>query len=277
MDTTGRKFAGFQSKKSRHFWRFTGPEIHPEGGEFEEVSTTDSKESYKLVNWGEIFSVSWEAIVNDQLSAFTRVPQMQGSAMRRKQNRLVYAILLNNPTMADTGALFNATAITTAGGHANLTTGSGAPSVSTLNTLTQKMMEQKGADTTNGGILNLMPTFIIACPALRGTILELLGSSSYAVSNGNSGVRNIWQGALTPIIEGELGLAAGALTPRGISPRRRRKSTPSNTPTWPATRRRDLIASKRTTASVRRSAFTNRSRRRPSIIAACRSTPERSE
>lgn len=205
----GESLPDFKVKNLVTFGELPDPKAIPENGEFEEVTTTDSKESYKLVNWGEIFSVSWEAIVNDQLSAFTRVPQMQGSAMRRKQNRLVYAILLNNPTMADTGALFNATAITTAGGHDNLTTGAGAPSVSTLNTLTQKMMEQKGADTTNGGILNLMPTYIIACPALRGTILELLGSSSYAVSNGNSGIRNIWQGALTPIIEGELGLAAG--------------------------------------------------------------------
>ena len=199
----------FKVKNLIVFGELPDPKAIPENGEFDEVTTTDSKETYKLTNWGQLFSVSWETVVNDQLGAFTRIPQMMGDAMRRKQNRLVYSILLNNPAMADTGALFNATAITTAGGHANLTTGSGAPSVSTLNSLNQKMMEQKGADTNNGAILNLMPEYIITCPALRGTVLELLDSTSYAQSNGNSGVRNIWQGTLTPIIEGELGAAAG--------------------------------------------------------------------
>ena len=204
----GESLPDFKAKNLVTFGDIPDPKAIPENGEFEEVTSTDSKESYKLVNWGEVFSVSWEAIVNDQLTAFTRVPQMQGSAMRRKQNRLVYAILLNNPTMADTGAVFNANAITTAGGHANLTSGAGAPSVSTLNTLTQKMMEQKGADTTNGGILNIMPTYLIGPPALLGTIKELLTSTTNPASS-NANVNNIWQGALTPVIEGELGAAAG--------------------------------------------------------------------
>lgn len=202
-------FADFKAKNLVTLGDIPDPKAIPENAEFDEVSTTDTRDSYKLTNWGQMFSISWETVVNDQLDAFSRIPQMMGDGMRRRQNRLVYSILMNNPTMADTGALFNATAITTAGGHANLTTGAGAPSVATLNALTQKMMEQKGSDTTNGTILNLMPTYIIIPPALRGTVFELLGSTSYAVSNGNSGIRNIWYGALTPVVEGELGLAAG--------------------------------------------------------------------
>lgn len=205
----GESLPDFKAKNLVTFGQLPDPKAIPENGEFEETTSTDTTDSYKLVNWGQRWSISWEAVVNDSLSAFTRIPAMQGAAMRRKQNRLVYAQLLTNPTMADTGAVFNATAITTAGGHHNLHTGAGAPSVTTLNLLSLWMAEQKGSDTTNGAILNLTPQYIIIPPALRGTVLELLGSTSYVASNVNSNVRNIWAGALMPVIEGELGLAAG--------------------------------------------------------------------
>lgn len=188
------------------------PKAIPEDGEFDETTFSDGKESYKLTVWGQIFSCSWQLIVNDNLSAFTEVPAKQGRAMRRKQNRLVYNVIKDNAAMADTGLLFNGTALTTAGGHNNLATGAGAPSVTTLNSLTLKMMEMTGLNTSaSKTFLNLMPKFILVPPALRGTVLELLGSTSYAVANGNSGVKNIWENGLTPVIDAELSTSGGGL------------------------------------------------------------------
>lgn len=185
------------------------PKAIPEDGEFEEATHSDAKESYALTVWGEVFSISWHAIVNDQLSAFTEIPMKQGNSMRRKQNRLAYGVLKDNAAMADGGALFNATARTSAGGHANLTTGADTPKVSTLNTMTSKMMVQQGLNVSEGGTLNIMPRFIPHPPALRGTILELLGSTANPASGGNSGVKNIWENGLVPVTESELSLAAG--------------------------------------------------------------------
>lgn len=188
------------------------PKAIPEDGEFDETTFSDGKESYKLTVWGQIFSCSWQLIVNDNLGAFTEVPAKQGRAMRRKQNRLVYNVLKDNAAMADTGLLFNSTALTTAGGHNNLASGAGAPSVTTLNTLTTKMMEMTGLNTASSKtFLNLMPKYILCPPALRGTVLELLGSTSYAVANGNSGVKNIWENGLTPVFDAELGTSGGGL------------------------------------------------------------------
>ena len=184
------------------------PRAVPEDGEFEETTMLDAKESYRLVVWGQMFSCTYQMIVNDQLGAFMSIQQKQSNAMRRKQNRLVYGVLKDNPTMADTGALFNATAVTTAGGHANLTTGAGAPSVATLNTLTKMMAEQRGLNTTDGGALNIQPRFLLHCPALRGTVLQLLGSQADPAGT-NSGAANIWQKQLTPVDDAELGLAFG--------------------------------------------------------------------
>ena len=184
------------------------PKVVPEGGEFEEATMTDGKEKYSLRVWGEIFYISWEAIVNDRLSAFTEIPRKQGVAMRRKQNKLVYGVLNDNPTMADGGALFNTTAVSS-GGHANLTTGAGAPAVSTINTLAKMMAKQKGLDPNVSSVLGLMPKFILAGSALGFGIQELIGSTSYPLANGNSAVKNIWYNALTPVIDEELGAAGG--------------------------------------------------------------------
>lgn len=67
-----------------------------------------------------------EAIINDDTRKLRAIPRELASAAIRNVSSLVAAIFTSNsgvgPTMADTGALFNATAVTTAGGHANLLT-----------------------------------------------------------------------------------------------------------------------------------------------------------
>ncbi len=115
----GPSVADFKDVHRVVFGDLTDPKAVPENGELSEMTVGDAKEKYSLVVWGGRFSLSFQAVVNDDLNAFARLPQMLGASFRRKQNRIVYGVLKDNPTMADTGALFNSTAITTAGGHNN--------------------------------------------------------------------------------------------------------------------------------------------------------------
>lgn len=188
------------------------PKAIPEDGTFDESTLTDGKESYRLTVWGQVFSHSWQLVVNDQLDSFMETPTKLGAAMRRKINKLAYQALKDNANLSDGGALFNSTATTSSGGHGNLTTGAlsnASAYIGAFNTMTAKMMQQKGLS-SESAILNLMPEFVVLPPAIRGTMLEALGSSSVATSSsGNSGTKNIWQGALTPVEEGELSAAAG--------------------------------------------------------------------
>lgn len=187
---------------------FGDPKAIPEDGTFDETTLSDGKESYKLTVWGEIFSHSWQLVVNDRLDSFMEAPEKMGRAMDRKINRLAYQELKDNPTLSDTGALFNATAISTTGGHNNLTTGTlstSAAYITAWNTMTQKMAEQKGLD-SDSAILNLMPRFIVYPPGLRGIVMQTLGSTSVAINTaGNEGTVNIWQNGLEGVEEGELG------------------------------------------------------------------------
>lgn len=179
------------------------PKAVPEDGEFEETTLTDGKESYKLTVWGEIFSHSWQLIVNDQLGSFTEIPAKLGRAMRRKQNRIAYAAVKANAALADTYALFDNT------NHKNRTTGAlstSADYVSAFATMERKMADQTGLS-ADSGTLGYTPRYIIYPTALDQIIRTTLNSSS--VASANPGTTNIYQGAYEQIKEPELNAAQG--------------------------------------------------------------------
>lgn len=146
-----------------------------EGGEFKRGKMTDGKETYQVFTYGRIIGITRQAIVNDDLSAFDRVPRALGAAARRLENTTVYGILTANAAMADTGALFNATAVSTAGGHANLGTGAGsALATGSMTTARTAMRAQVGLA---GEKLNVAPAFLIVPAALEQTAYQLTSAN----------------------------------------------------------------------------------------------------
>ena len=186
--------ADFKNINRIRFSEMGTPEMVPEGKEYKDAGMSDTKETYKINKYGNMFTVTWETVVNDDLDAISRIPAMQGAACRRLQNQAVYGVLTANAAMADTGLLFNATAQTTAGGHSNYATGAGAPSVTTLNTAYISMMTKKGL--RSDVILNIQPAFLIVPAAISATALQLLGSiadpSVGGSAAGNSNTKNIY-------------------------------------------------------------------------------------
>jgi len=68
-------------------------------------------------------------LANDDLDAFMQHLQMLGQAAELTLNGLCVALIASNVTLIDGGQLFNSTAMTSSGGHANLVSSSpGAPS-----------------------------------------------------------------------------------------------------------------------------------------------------
>jgi len=185
------------------------PRAVPEDGEFEETTLTDGKESYKLTVWGEIVSLSWQLIVNDQLGSFTEIPAKLGRAMRRKQNRIAYAAVKANAALADGTALF-------ATGHTNRTTGSLSTSqnyIDAFATMEKKMADQVGLS-SESGTLGYMPRYLIYPTSLDQIIRTTLNSASVASSN--AGTTNIYQGAYETVKEPELNAAQGGSDTRFI-------------------------------------------------------------
>ncbi len=101
------------------------PEV-AEGGEYTELKVGDSPETQDFTKYGGYIPLTLELIDRDNTRKLALYPRELAKAGIRKVSSLVAAVFTDNsavgPTMADTGALFNATAVTTAGGHANLLT-----------------------------------------------------------------------------------------------------------------------------------------------------------
>ena len=169
-----------------------------EAGEFKYGAMTDGAESYAVLTYGRIVSLTRQAIVNDDLRAFERLVTAFGFAARRLENRTVYSQLTTNANLADGGALFNATAVSTTGGHANLLTSS-ALAIGTLTTGRTTMRLQKGMQSEE---LNLAPAFLIVPATLEQTAYNLTSanyvpSTKAEINEFRAGGRT----AVTPVVE----------------------------------------------------------------------------
>jgi hypothetical protein len=123
------------------------------GGEYKMLTFGDSAEKYALGKFGGIVSIDWESIINDDLSAFNRIPSALAAEAAALEGDIVYGILSTNAAMSDTVALFHAT-------HANLA-GAGAITDVTLGAGRAGMRKQKGL---KGRVLNVTPDFLIVGP-----------------------------------------------------------------------------------------------------------------
>jgi hypothetical protein len=203
-------FQRYETKNLITVGVFPDPTAIGEDGEFDEVGTVDGKETLTIHEWGEKFTYSYKLAQNDVLGGLIgRHAQKMASAMRRKENRLVYGVLKDNRTLSDTGALFNGTAVTSAGGHANLTTGSIAADgySAALNTISQKLGAQV-APGAGSAPLGLKGKYVLHPPALRLSFWELLKSPS-KLGQSNSAIPNPWNGGMEPIEDAELATQFG--------------------------------------------------------------------
>lgn len=129
-----------------------------EGDEYTHGRTFEAREQYKLATYGRIMSVTRQTIVNDDLDAFTRIASIYGQASADLESDTVYAILGNNPNMADGTALFDAA-------HNNIMSSSGAPTADRFGEGRKLMRLQTDLDGSR--ILNTMPRFVIFPAALE--------------------------------------------------------------------------------------------------------------
>jgi len=147
----------------------------PRGDTAKDATISDARETYKIGRYARKWTVDEQDVLDDRLGAIMRMPMEMGNAARRLRPDLVYALLLANAALADTGALFNATAVTTAGGHANLTTA--ALAATGLKAAILAMGKYREAD---GTVLNIKPRYLIVPSALQWTAKELLTSTAQA-------------------------------------------------------------------------------------------------
>ena len=153
-----------------------------EGAEYTELSIGDSPETADFVKYGGYIPLTLELIDRDETRKLKAYARELGSAGLRKISSLVAEIFTANagigPTMSDTGALFNATAVTTAGGHANLLTTAlaiGAWDTVCTAVYNQPMLIKNAAGFYGTGPkMAINPKFCLVPRALQNTAWQML-------------------------------------------------------------------------------------------------------
>ena len=172
-----------------------------EDGEYKYGSFQDHKEVLTLATYGKLFSISRQALVNDDLSALSRIPAAMGRSAARTVGDLAYNVLINNPTLLqDAKAVFHAD-------HGNfIDAGSGAaPSVATIEAARTALATQ--TDPSGSAILNIRPRFLLVPFALEGTSIALEQGEYDPAGTAGTLVPNTVRNTFTVVAEGRLDAA----------------------------------------------------------------------
>lgn len=130
-----------------------------ESGEFKRGTVGEAREQYALATYGKMVAVTRQTIINDDLGAFTRLPEMFGRAAADLESDTVWGILTGNLAMGDGVTLFHAT-------HGNLAGAGAVISVPTLGDARAGMRKQKGL---NGRFINVMAKYLLVPAAIETT------------------------------------------------------------------------------------------------------------
>lgn len=176
-----------------------------EGAEYTELEIGDSPETASFTKYGGYIPLTLELIDRDETRKLKAYARELGSAGLRKISQLVSDIFTANagigPTMADTGALFNATAVTTAGGHANLLTSALALTAwdAACAAVYNQPMLIKNAATFygTGPKMAINPKFLLVPRALQNTAWQLLNGTF--VREATYVYDNVLKGSAVPI------------------------------------------------------------------------------
>ena len=187
----------FKTAKRNNLSQFSDLELVSENGEYKYGSFTEEGESITLATYGKLFPISRQAIINDELGAFTEIPRRMGRAAARVPGDLAYGILTANGLMRDGVALFSVAT------HANLTTGAGTViTAASVGIMRDRMALQSDASSNANG-LNIEAQYLIVPVQLRDVATVLMGSQYDPSSTGDS-VPNPVAGSMTVIADPRL-------------------------------------------------------------------------
>lgn len=166
-----------------------------EAGELKAATRSETRDSYSLETFGQLFSLSRKAIINDDLGAFSDWAVAMGRAAAETEADQLVQLLTQaaglGPLMGDTKRLFHVD-------HGNVAGVGGAPDTTSLGAARLAMRNQKGVDAATP--INATAKFILIPPALETSVDQLLAS----IYSPNVAGVNPFSGTLTPLVEPRL-------------------------------------------------------------------------
>lgn len=171
-----------------------------ENGEYTNATLVDEAESLRVERRGRTINLTFEAVVNDDLGALSRIPTEFAIAARTMENSMVWKLIRDNVALSsDTLALFHTT-------HGNLAAVAAAISVTSVGIARKAMWEQRVKGTTDvDDFMMIEPNLLIVPPALEVAALQF----GAAITPATNATANPFKSSLTPIVVPQLGASAG--------------------------------------------------------------------
>lgn len=135
-----------------------------ESGEFQAGGVTEGVAKTNIATYGRMFSLTRQAIINDDMGALQQLPAIYGAAARRMINKMVYKMLQSNPKV-EGAQLFHAD-------HKNLC----AEDISIEGLAKMKAAMAKQKNIKGAEYLNIQPAFIICPVELEVQAAQLISS-----------------------------------------------------------------------------------------------------
>lgn len=171
-----------------------------EDGEYQSTVLTDAGETFKVERYGRKVLLTFEAVINDDLGAFARLPQDFARGAINLESRIAWGIITANGNLSDGTALF-----ATGAARKNLASSGAAISATTVGAARKAMWEQRplGAKATGDDFISAVPDLLYVPPALEVTALQFAQDT---VPSKDSDA-NPYKGTLSPVVEPRLGAA----------------------------------------------------------------------
>jgi hypothetical protein len=171
------------------------PEPLLEGGEYKAGTLQEAQHTWKLATYARKVTVTRQAIINDDLSALERVPEMLGRGFRRLESNIIWALITGNAaTSVDGLSLFNAA-------HNN----GSAQTITTTGFNAAKKAMRKQTDIA-GNTINLSPSYMMVPTDLEATALQFLFPTGFAPAarTGDAGPVSVQTAGVELIVEPRL-------------------------------------------------------------------------
>lgn len=163
-----------------------------EHGEYKYGKLEEEGAPIRVTKFGKIIAITWEAVINDDLGALTRIPRAYGLAAAETESNLVWNLILSNPNFTDGNAIFVAA-------HGNLAGSGGAINTTTLGAARAAMRKQKSKA---GAFLNVEPRYLVVGPDKELEAFQF--TSSQYVPAKNSDINDGRNTSLVVIVDGRI-------------------------------------------------------------------------
>ncbi len=173
-----------------------------ENGEYQSAVLADEAEGLKVERRGRTIKLAFEAVINDDMGTFQRIPAEFAMAARSMENSMVWALIRDNAALkSDKTALFHAS-------HRNLGSGAAAAAISATSVAAARkaMWEQRAFGSKDkDDFMQVEPNRLIVPPALELVALQFKLNTVPATD----GSVNPYKSSLEPSVVPNLGAAAG--------------------------------------------------------------------